>query len=242
MKHVSKTSIFIGVQEGFEYSVMMKHASLITGVPGIGKTTALEEIARLNPQATLIRVAAPQSTPRAALSLIADALRAYTYGKSASGIWEVLESQFSHPANDYILIFDEAQNLPLSILKEMVDLPSRFTIPVVICGNGELLKRRRVSSAAFDQIESRIAKRVILSAPTREDFEMIAVDFDAFGKDAHAACVAYGCNTSMRDLVAMLEAARRYAGEGPLRLQEIKQAVVWNKGGTHALKLLSRAA
>ena len=169
-------------------------------------------------------------------------MRAYTYGKSASGIWEVLESQFSHPANDYILIFDEAQNLPLSILKEMVDLPSRFTIPVVICGNGELLKRRRVSSAAFDQIESRIAKRVILSAPTREDFEMIAVDFDAFGKDAHAACVAYGCNTSMRDLVAMLEAARRYAGEGPLRLQEIRQAVVLNKGGTHALKLLSRAA
>jgi DNA transposition AAA+ family ATPase len=241
MKHVSKTSIFIGVQEAFEYSAMMKHASLITGVPGIGKTTALEEIARLNPQATLIRVAAPQSTPRAALSLIADALRAYTYGKSASGIWEVLESHFSHPANDYLLIFDEAQNLPLSILKEMVDLPSRFQIPVVICGNGELLKRRRVSSAAFEQIESRIAKRAILSAPTREDFEMIAVDFDAFGKDAHAACVAYGCNTSMRDLVAMLEAARRYAGEGPLRLQEIKHAVVL-KNGVNALKLLSRAA
>jgi len=241
MKHVSKTSIFIAVQQAFEYSVRIKHASLITGIPGIGKTTALEEIARLNPKATLIRVAAPQSTPRAALSLIADALHAFSNARSASAIWEILESGFSHPANDDILIFDEAQNLPLAILKEMVDLPSRFQIPVVICGNGELLKRRRVSSAAFDQIESRIAKRAILSAPTREDFEMIAVDFDAFGKDAHAACVAYGCNTSMRDLVAMLEAARRYAGEGPLRLQEIKHAVVL-KNGVNALKLLSRAA
>ena len=175
------------------------------------------------------------------MSLIADALRAYTNGKSASGIWEVLESNFAHPLNDYVLIFDEAQNLPLSILKEMADLPSRFEIPVIICGNGELLKRRRASNAAFDQVESRIAKRAILSAPTREDFKMIAVDFDAFGKDAHAACVAYGCNTSMRDLVAMLEAARGYAGQGPLRLQEIRHAVVL-KNGAHALKLLSRAA
>ncbi|MGA8169419.1 MAG: ATP-binding protein [Methylocystis sp.] len=240
MKHVSKTSIFVGVNEGFEYSVMMKHASLITGIPGIGKTTALEEIARLNPQATMIRAAATQNTPRAALNLIADALRIHAYGKAASVIWDTLESYFSDPRMNYILVLDEAQNLPLAILKEMVDLPQRYEIPVVICGNGELLRRRR-ASAAFDQIESRIAKRAILSAPTREDFEMIAVDFDAFGKDAHAACVAYGCNTSMRDLVAMLEAARGYAGQGPLRLQEIKHAVCL-KNGAHALKLLSRAA
>ncbi len=238
---VSKTSIFVAVQDGFDYAVMMRHTSLITGIPGIGKTTALEEIARLNPKATLIRVGATQNTPRAALSLIADAVHCYTYGKSANGIWEVLESNFAHPMSDYVLILDEAQNLPLSILKEMVSLPERFQIPVIVCGNGELLKRRRVSSAAFDQIESRIAKRVILVAPTREDFEMIAVDFDAFGNDAHAACVAYGCNTSMRDLVAMLEAARGYAGHGPLRLQEIRHAVVL-KNGAHALKLLSRAA
>ena len=70
---------------------------------------------------------------------------------------------------------------------------------------------------------------------------MIAVDFDAFGKDAHAACVAYGGNTSLRDLVAMLEDARRYAGDGLLRIQEIRHAVVL-KNGANALKLLSRAA
>jgi Cdc6-like AAA superfamily ATPase len=110
-RNVSKTSIYVAVQDAFDYSVMMKHASLITGIPGIGKTTALEEIARLNPQATLIRVAAPQGTPRAALSLIADALRLFTHGKSTSGIWDVLESYFSYPAMNYILIFDEAQNL-----------------------------------------------------------------------------------------------------------------------------------
>lgn len=239
-RNVSKTSIFVAVQDACDYAVGMKHASLITGSPGIGKTTALEEIARRNPEATLIRVAATQNTPRAALGVIAEALCFQTHGKSANGIWEVLESCFSYPANSFLLIFDEAQNLPLAVLKEMVDLPQRYEIPVVICGNGELLRRRR-ASAAFDQIESRIAKRAILSAPTREDFEMIAVDFDAFGKDAHAACVSYGCNTSMRDLVAMLEAARGYAGTGPLRLQEIRHAVVL-KNGKNALKLLSRAA
>jgi DNA transposition AAA+ family ATPase len=238
---ISKTSIFVAVQDGFDYAVMMKHASLITGIPGIGKTTALEEIAQLNPKATIIRVAATKITLRASLNLIADAMRLATHSMTADGIWDVLESSFSHPQNDDILIFDEAQNLPLAVLKEMVSLPERFQIPVIVCGNGELLKRRRVSTAAFDQIESRIAKRVILAAPTREDFEMIAVDFDAFGKDAHAACVAYGCNTSMRDLVAMLEAARGYADQGPLRLQEIRHAVVL-KNGASALKLLSRAA
>ena len=164
------------------------------------------------------------------MNLIAEALQINVYRKSTAVIWDVLESYFSYPAMKYVLVFDEAQNMPLSILKEMVDLPSRFQIPVVICGNGELLKRRRVSSPAFDQIESRIAKRVILAPPTRDDFELIAGDFAANGKDAYAACVAYGCNTSMRDLVAMLEAARGYAGEGPLRIQEIRQAVVLKNG------------
>ena len=62
-RHVSKTSIFVAVQDALDYSVMMGHASLITGIPGIGKTTALEEIARLNSKATLIRVAAGKARP-----------------------------------------------------------------------------------------------------------------------------------------------------------------------------------
>ena len=238
---VSKISTYEDILGCFRYAVAGKRAGLIIGPPGIGKTTALEDIRRRDPKVTLIRVAATRSTPRACLNLIANEMRLYTDGRSAAAIFEIIESRVSHPACEDILIFDEAQNLPLAILKEMVDLPERFQIPVIVCGNGELLKSRRVSSAAFDQIESRIAKRVILAAPTREDFEMIAVDFDAFGKDAHAACVAYGGNTSLRDLVAMLEDARRYAGDGPLRLQEIRHAVVL-KNGANALKLLSRAA
>ena len=116
----------------------------------------------------MIRVAATRSTPRACLNLIANEMRLYTDGRARPPYLKLSKAEFRIRRAEDILIFDEAQNLPLAILKEMVDLPERFQIPVIVCGNGELLKSRRVSSAAFDQIESRIAKRVILAAPTRE--------------------------------------------------------------------------
>ncbi|PWB84377.1 MAG: hypothetical protein C3F11_01605 [Methylocystaceae bacterium] len=241
MRHVSKTSIVKAVEDAVNYARTMRRAAAVTGAPGIGKSTALQSISDADPSAILIYVGGARRTDRAFARLLADSIGIVTGAESTAKLWDIAESILSHPQFGNILLFDEAQNIPLALLKEVVDFPSRFGVPVVVCGNAELLKRQRVASAAFDQVSSRIAKRVVLNAPTPEDFQTIGVDFDVFGKDAHAACVDFGLNTSIRELVQVLESARVYAGDGPLRLQEIKRAVAWIKGA-HALKLLSRAA
>lgn len=240
MRRISKTSIVAAIEDAASYARTMKQAAAVTGAPGVGKTTALEAVAKSHPSFS-IYVGGARQTPRAFTSLLANSLGYTTRAESTARLWDTIEGWLSHPQFDDILLIDEAQNIPLALLKEVVDFPSRFGVPVLICGNAELLKRQRATGAAFDQVSSRVAKRVVLNAPTPEDFQTIAVDFDVFGKDAHAACVDFGHNTSIRELVQVLEAARVYAEDGPLRLQEIKRAVAWIKG-THALKLLSRAA
>lgn len=153
MRRISDTSIVRALKDSANYACDMVQAAAESGTPGIGKTTGLQAIAEGNKSAILIHVGATKNTPRAAARLIADGLNIWTGSESTDRIWSTIESNLNHPAaRERILLFDEAQNLPLAILKEVVDFPSRFGVPVLVCGNDALLKRQRVASAAFDQI------------------------------------------------------------------------------------------
>ena len=101
---------------------------------------------------------------------------------------------------------------------------------MVIAGNPELLRRTRVKSGAFDQISSRCAKQVTLRKPLPDDLNILAADFDVTGKEARDAAIAYGLNTSIRELVTLLEAARGVAGRAPVHLSELRMAAKFSKG------------
>ena len=236
-----ETSISRGVSAVIEYAYATKNAAAIIGPPGIGKTVALEHIAKNDWNANYIRISAAQGTVRAAFRLLADV---FGIGRerreSADSLWRGLEDYFSGAAG-YLLV-DEAQQLDLAVLKELVDLPSRFCFPVVVCGNADLLKRTQVGRGAYEQIASRCAKRLVLTAPLDEDFLAIAMNFDVCAADARAAAISYGQNTSIRELVQLLEDARAFVGKGPLKLSDLRQTAVNTKGGSHALKLLTQAA
>ena len=241
-----ETSIFRAVKGGVDYARARKHAVAIIGPPGIGKTIALQHLAGRDRCAVYLRVSATQGTGKAAFRLLADAFGVARGGReSADSIWSGLEDYFAHAGswdNGEHLFVDEAQQLDLNVLIELVDLPSRFGFPVVVCGNADLLKRSRVDRGAYEQIASRCAKRVVLKSPLDEDLVAIAIDFDVYGADARAAAVAYGQNTSIRELVQLLEDARAFVGSGPLRLAELRQTAANTKGGALALKLFSAAA
>jgi DNA transposition AAA+ family ATPase len=251
MRRVIKTTIYDAVEDVTIFARTMASAGAVIGPPGIGKTFALEDIARKDPKAVYIRISPATGTYKAALDEIAKGLQIKTSHESAAQIQQAIEhhlqfrgAEFEGPlvCDPPILLIDEAQDLDLSILKQIVDFPYRFRVPVVVCGNADLLKRTRVRSGAYEQIASRVAKRAILAAPCDQDFQSIAVDFDVCGMDAHKACVAFGRNTSIRALVQMLEAARGLAGSGPLRLDEIKSAATWLVGGDFGLRYLSAIA
>ncbi|HEY8163868.1 MAG TPA: ATP-binding protein [Methylocystis sp.] len=241
MTHISRTSAYVSVEQCFDYALMRREAAAVFGAPGVGKTTAMTDIAAKNPNVVLVHVGSTRCSPRSVAAMIADAMRIWVEHRSAWQIMDIIESNLRHPECNDVFMFDEAQNIPVGFLKDILDWPKRFGAPVLICGNEHILKRTRASGAEFDQVDSRISKRIRLGAPTREDFETIAIDFDVFGTDARNACAAYGGNTSIRALVSMLETARTFAEGGKLGLDEIRKAVVF-KDNTNALKLLSRAA
>ena len=244
--HVFETSIVREIKATTDYARAMTRAAAIIGPPGIGKTVGLQHYAKSNPAGTYIRVSAAQGTARAAFRLLADAFSVARMGRqSADLLWRGLKERFESArywkTGEYLLV-DVAQQLDLSVLKELVDLPARFEFPVVVCGNADLLKRTQAERGAYEQISSRRAKRLVLTKPLDSDFLAIAMDFDVCAADVRAAAVSYGKNTSIRELVQLLEDARAFVGKGPLTLAALRQTAVNTKGGSHALKLLTQAA
>jgi DNA transposition AAA+ family ATPase len=160
-----ETSIVRDIEGAVTYARETKRAAAIIGRPGIGKTVALERIAAIaRGGATYVRISATQGTGKAAFRLLADAFDVARAGReSTDSLWRGLEDYFASALSwntDECLLVDEAQQLDLNVLKELVDLPSRFGFPVIVCGNADLLKRSRVDRGAYEQIASRCAKRL----------------------------------------------------------------------------------
>lgn len=239
-----ETSICRAAHDLVSRARAMRRAGAIIGKPGIGKTVALQRLFDTDKNASYVRVSATQATGKAAFRLLADVFGIARGGReSADSIWNGLEDLFYdyglHEHGRYLLV-DEAQQLDLNVTKEIVDLPERFGFPVVICGNLDLLKRTGADHGAFAQISSRCAMRLVLDGPLDEDLLAIALDFDVYGADARNAAVSYGLNTSIRELVHLLEDARAAVGRAPIKLSDLRETALHTKG-LHALKLLSQA-
>ncbi len=239
MKRHVETSIFREIVASVGYAREARQAVAISGPAGLGKTHALTWLAERESSVAYWSVPNARSSVRAATKAIINAFGCSIDHEHTDQLWEYLTTIVQGPASaGDVLLIDEAQRLSLNILLDIVDFPERYGFPVVIAGNDELLKRTRVTSGAFDQISSRCAKHVILTKPSRVDLNILAADFDVLGPEARAAAIAYGFNTSIRKLVALLEFARGLADRGPIRLAELREAAVFHYGGSQGLSLL----
>jgi DNA transposition AAA+ family ATPase len=251
MKRAVPTTAYRAIEDIVSYARVTAQAVSISGPPGIGKTFALEALAQKIPSARYIHFAKALGSASPALRLICDHLDIGGGQQHCGTMWRSLETYFEQRLryrDDFLapdapaLFLDEAQCLNLDLLKDILDLPQRYKIAIVVCGNRTLLKRTRAVDAAFEQIESRVARRLELATPEDEDFESIAVDFDVSGKAAYRACVAFGRTTnSIRELVRLLNDTRLQVGDGPLTIDEIKAAACVGKFDLKALRAASLA-
>lgn len=242
MKYHVETSIFRAIRDAVSYAHQACRAVAISGAPGLGKTHALTWIAEREHSARYWSVTTAGASLKAATKSILAALGEGSAHQHTYQLWEQLEWTLGRTLPGTFLMVDEAHRLPLNVLVEIVDLPEKHGFPVVIAGNEELLKQTRVKSAAFEQISSRCAKQLVLRKPLPADLNLLAADFDVLGEDARAAAINYGLNTSIRELLAMLETARGLAGRAPVRLMELRQAAAFQRGDSDTVKLLKPAA
>ncbi len=215
-------------------------AAALLGRPGIGKTTAAEWLSKNYHHCRLVTATKGHSTYRRALAAIGHALDIGGCYGPAANVREVLEWSLPEKAYcGYCLIIDEAQRLDLDVLVEIVDFPERFGLPVILFGNPDLLKRTNATQSAFAQIDSRIAMKVLLTNPLRDDYRLLLADYDVMDPDAREAGERYGDKTSIRELVALLGAAKQHAGKGPVQLDHMRLAARQLRGGQQALGLLA---
>ncbi|PWB83097.1 MAG: hypothetical protein C3F11_08365 [Methylocystaceae bacterium] len=247
MKRAVPTTIYRSIENHVSYARMTGQSVSISGQPGIGKTFALEDLARKIPNAHYFMFAKASGSENPALRLICDRLNIAGGQQHGGTMWRSLETHFEQCLryrDDELapypptLFFDEAQYLNLDFLHGVLNLSMTYRFTIIVCGNPSLLKKARAGEAAsFAQIDSRLARQLPLAPPEDEDFESIAVDFDVSGKAAYRACVAFGRMTgSIRELVRLLNDARLQVGDGPLTIDEIKAAACAGKFGLKALR------
>lgn len=236
-----ETSIFRRIAGAVDFARTLRRSVAIIGAPGLGKTMALERLAQDHDTARLVVVSNAHRSVKSALEAVVDAFGFYSSVKYAADFHSVIRNQLPHQARlGCFLMIDEAQRLDLNAQLEFASWTEQFGLPVIFCGNADLLKRTRTDDAAFKQIVSRVGKVLPLTPPEPADFVQFAVDYDVYGKDAREAVVNFGSQRSIRELVTLLDAAKVFADRGPIKLETLHAALRYIHDDDAALKLLKQ--
>jgi len=236
--NVIETTTYMQVEAGVEYASHGKGVVMI-GDAGWGKSCAAMALAS-EYDATYITFSKAQGRMLPALRHICNSLDLTDEGDAAR-LFEALvrHAKVGAYANSKMrmLILDEAQNIDPDLVKDLLDFPLLYLVPVVLCGNPQLLKRTKAGDAGFAQITSRVSRTIHLKPPTEDDYLAIAREY-LVAPDAERACVTYGVNSkSIRELVFLLSDARGMVRNGELvTLEEIKRAVAVKHGSVDLLK------
>jgi DNA transposition AAA+ family ATPase len=249
-RNKSRTFVKINTVERIDtainYTLRTGYPTLITSAPGMGKTTALREYAK-NTNAVYCEINQTTKSTKWMYEMLIEAHGHHTDKQYTSDIGRLCYRYLADYYADFPcrtpLIIDEYQTLEPKNQRELLSLQERCDIPLVLSGNNERLAGKKEDRGALKQIESRIAMHIQLDRPTSQDCERLAVAFNVEGVDAYAALSRYGCKTSVRELVRVLEECERLVnGAGGIRLHHVEAALFGLSDGRETLARLSADA
>jgi DNA transposition AAA+ family ATPase len=195
----------------------------IIGPPGIGKTFTASHYVANNSGAYLLTATA--ASGNAARHLFKAFCEKVEFSSSGS-IADIQNRLFNYDFSGRVLIVDEAQNLNLQGIRELLYLNDEAKLSIVFCGNDEVIKRTHVDQGPLATIGSRIYCRKQLSLITTDDAAAIAKAFGVDDDDATALCRAIGARSQARGLTFVLKSARNLAGEcKPLKAAHIESII-----------------
>ena len=168
------------------------HNGLVIGAPGVGKTRALEEAVRRSetlegPAVCLVTVTGVMgNSASAVLEEVAPHLGVRTV-YSVAATHKLLCSQAS---SFPILLFDEAQNLNLRLLRDLLTISEQARVQMLFLGNDEALKFVNSKKAAFAQIARRLPVREEIDCILDADADLLAGQYGVEGLEAFRLCRA----------------------------------------------------
>lgn len=200
----------------------------IVGRPGIGKSFVASEYARSHPRTEYISLTQPKASSYR--SMLKTMLRLDWRDEEKSISTYSLDLKFRNlDFKEYLFILDEAQLIPLDVLRALLALTiaerTDGQITIVFCGNDQLLQRKKISEEAFAQIDRRVDFRANLRGITDDDADMLANAHGVEGMDAYQLCRRIGAHFQADGIAKTLELARRCADRSPINIEHIRSAL-----------------
>jgi DNA transposition AAA+ family ATPase len=194
----------------------------IVGEPGVGKTRAINAYAESNAGTYLMTVnAVTGNALRDLLREVSALLGIHARGSIA----DIQRTMLQYDLSGRVLIIDEAQNLKLQALRELLNLHDDAGMTIIFCGNSDVLRRVNVDTGPFAQISDRIGLRERIDSIPGEDADAITNSFGVEGMDAYALARSIGTRFRARALVRVLNGAREQAGAKIIKADHIRSAV-----------------
>lgn len=211
--------IFDVIEDARENSI----CAAIVGKPGVGKTMALRAYSEQHRAARMMTATAVISGSLLALfKHVASEFRIYP----DKGLYDIQQQLFACDLSGIALLIDEAQNLPLKAIRELLYLWEHCGLPIIFCGNAEVLKRVNVDHGAFAQISRRVPRKEEINGILDADADALTNTFGVEGLDCYALMRKIGARFHADGVVQVLTRARKIAApRNVIRLHDIHDAL-----------------
>ena len=212
--------------------------TVVVGLPGTGKTAAVDQYVGTNPNVWRITVTPSSGAVNAMLLALVQAMGSRRqFGASAALATIARDRLAGRPS---LVVVDEAQRLTADALEELRGLHDRTGCGLSLVGNPEVLTRVEgaARSAAFAQLYSRISLRTIIERPDASDVETLLDAWEISEvkeRDFLRKIALAPGGGGVRSLTNTLEYATVLAqgeDDGPRLLEHIKDA--WSALSTRA--------
>ena len=203
------------------YAQLIGDLVLVSGVPGVGKTTAMKHYRDARTNVWLATMSPDTKTPVPMLCEIGIALGLRSLGGGAAKMRRDICERIRDTGG--LLILDEAQHLGAEALETARRIFDSTGVGLVYAGDDKLWEK----VSAFPQLSSRIGKRVTIAATSSADITALtaALGIDGTEERKFLGQIAR-THSGLRSIAKTQRLGRLYAdGEGkPLTIEHLRTA------------------
>ena len=203
----------------------------ITGAAGVGKSMALQQYVDQAEygRAYLFTVSGVLGKTAGTLfSMIAERIGAPTGSNPAAMLNGLKRRMYDifYDDDPAVLIFDEAQNLKLETLRDLLSLTDSpdMRLTIVFSGNAQVLRVVNTAKNGFEQIGRRVQFRLSIDGVTHEDTDLIADAFEVRDNASRRLLRAVGEAAHIAGVVTILKLARELADGEPIDIDHLQSA------------------
>jgi DNA transposition AAA+ family ATPase len=145
---------------------------VLSGEPGVGKTTALAAVVERLAGARMVTLSPARKSVSAAMALICEGLGG-PVGRRPTADSREYVCNFVGYGSIELIILDECQHCDDETLEELRSIHDETGVGLLFCGNARFRRAVSIVREDFGQFTSRVGMRLAIKQPERGDVEAI---------------------------------------------------------------------